>query len=190
MYVSHLDKACQLLGFSSDWRSSAVTGAIKGLANAMDLSLKFDNYMNLTLFRRVITAETLSTDFGKFTYLSFLFVLRGPSEALPAQRAPLTTKLDSQIPHAEKALLGLRKLAGGPIRLILKLGKMKNFRGSAPLMRPCFCGSEYSAPNWISPVRDIWPLVAALPPNPRLTPSLQGSNPNRILKAVLPKENF
>ena len=189
MYVSHLDKACQLLGFSSDWRSSAVTGAIKGLANAMDLSLKFDNYMNLTLFRRVITAETLSTDFGKFMYLSFLFVLRGPSEALPAQRAPLTTKLDSKILQAEKALLGLRKLADGSIRLILKLNKRKNFRGSVPLMRPCFCGSQHFVSNGLCPVHDFWPLVAHLAPKAFIMPSLQKSNLNRILKAILTKLN-
>ena len=106
----------------------------------MDLSLKFDNYMNLTLFRRVMTAETLGADFGKFTYPSILFVLRGPSEALPAQRAPLTARLDSKILQAEKPLLGLRKLSDGSTRLILKLSKTKNSRGSVPLMRPCFCG--------------------------------------------------
>ena len=189
MYVSHLNKACHLLGFPSDWRSSAVVGSIKGLANAMDLSLKFDNYMNLTLFRRVMTAETLGADFGKFMYLSFLFALRGPSEALPAQRSPLTTRLDSKILQAENALIGLRKLSDGSTRLILKLNKRKNFRGSVPLMRPCFCGSGHFVSNGLCPVRDFWPLVISLPPRSWIMPSLQKPNLNRILKATLSNLN-
>ena len=190
MYVSHLNKACQLLGFPSDWGSSAVVGAIKGLSNAMDMSIRFDNYVNLTLFRRAMTAETLRADFGKFMYLSFLFALRGPSEAIPAQRAPLTTRLGSKILQAEKPLIGLRKLSDGSIRLILKLNKRKNLRLSVPLMRPCLCGSEHFVPNGLCPVRDFWLLVAHLPPKSWIMPSLQKSNLNRILKAILWKLNL
>ena len=187
MYVSHLTKACQLLGYGMEWRSSAVQGAVKGLANAMDMSLKFDNYMNLKLFRRVILAETLSTDFGKFMYLSFIFVLRGPSEALPAKRAPLDMRLDTKAIQADKALVGLRKLTDGSLRLILKLNKRKNFRGSVPLMRPCFCGSSHFVSNGLCPVHDFWPLISGITPREFVMPTLQSSNLNRILKALLTK---
>ena len=147
MYVSHLNMARQLIGFPSDWRDSAFAGSIKGLENAMDMSLRFDNYMNLTPFRRVMAAETTHTDFGKSMYLSFLFALRAPSEALPAQRAPVAARLDSEIPQSEKAPIGLRELSDGLIGGALKLSKRMNFRRSVPLMRPCFFGSEHSVPT-------------------------------------------
>ena len=110
MYVSHLAKECQLMGYSLEWRPPAVAGAAKGLADAMDMSLKFDNYTNLTLFRRVITDETLNTDFGKFMYLSVLYVLRGPSEALPEQRAPLAARLDTNAPNPRRSSLAFESL--------------------------------------------------------------------------------
>ena len=78
MYVRHLAKSRQLLGYGMEWMPNAVQGDVKGLSNAMDVNLKFDNYMNLRLFRRVILAETLATNFGKSTYLSFLSSRCGP----------------------------------------------------------------------------------------------------------------
>ena len=76
----------------------------------MDMSLKLGNYMNPALRRRVALAETLGADFGKFMYLSLLYVLRGPSEALPAQRAPPTARLDTQAPKLKMPSLALGSL--------------------------------------------------------------------------------
>ena len=165
MHVSHLAKACQLLGYGAEWRSAAVHGAVKGLANAMDMRPKFDNYTNWEFPRRVLTAETLATDFGMFAYQSFISLLRGPSEALPARRAPLEMRLDTKAIQADKALLWVRKLTGGSLRLILELGKRKDPRGSVPLMRPCFCGAEHFVSDGHCPVRDCAPLVSAVTPS-------------------------
>ena len=118
MYFSHRAKACQLLGLDVLWRDPAVYGAAKGLANAIDSSLKFDNYMTLKLSRMVVFAETLSTDCGKFIYLAFLYVLLGPSEAIPARRAPLALPLDTKAPQSAMDFVGLRTVSGGPPGLV------------------------------------------------------------------------
>ena len=57
MYFAHLAKPCHLLGFSFGWRDASARGDANGLAHAMELSLKFENYMNLKLLRRCITAQ-------------------------------------------------------------------------------------------------------------------------------------
>ena len=146
LYVSHLANASHPMGYGLEWRPSAVYGVARGLENAMGLSLKTDNYWNFTLCRRVVLAETLVTSFGKFVYLSFMFVLRGPSGSIPSQRAPLKDRLDTKVHQAEKALLRLRRLNDGSTRLIPKLNRRKNFRRSAPLMRPCFRDSQEIVP--------------------------------------------
>ena len=121
MYISHLEEAFQLLGYSSEWRSPALAGAAKGLVNAMDMCLEIDNSMNRTCARRVTIAETLRTDFGEFTHSPFFLVLRGPSEALPEKSDPPTATMDTPPLQADQSLLGLRKLADGSTRLILKM---------------------------------------------------------------------
>ena len=151
----------------------------------MDMGLKFDNYMNLKLLRRVITAETADADFGEFTSLSFLLVLRSPTDALPARRAPLTIRLGAKALRADNSMLGLQKLHGGSTRLILKLNKRKNFRSSPPLMRPRFCGSAHFVSSRLCPVRDFWPLFFGCHPRGFIIPSRQGANLDRILKSLL-----
>ena len=138
MYVSHLAEACIQLGIDVLWPTPAVYGAAKGPANAIDWSLKFDNYMTLKLFRRVVIAETLAADFGKFMYLAFLYIARGPSEDIPSRRAPLSLPLGAKAPQCPNAFVGIRTVADGSSRIALKRNVRKNRRGPVPLSRPCF----------------------------------------------------
>ena len=87
-YVAHLAKACQLLNIDPTWYNSAARRVIHGLESAHDVSFKFGNYICKRLFRKILTRETLNSEFGRLFYLDYIFILRLPFGALPATRFP------------------------------------------------------------------------------------------------------
>ena len=44
-YLSHVSKACQLMNLPLNWITPAIRGVAKGLANAQDISFRFDNFI-------------------------------------------------------------------------------------------------------------------------------------------------
>ena len=50
----------------------------------------------------------------------------------------MTTQLDNKSPIDQKPFVGIRTIAGGAPRLIIKMKKRKYPRWSAPLLRPAF----------------------------------------------------
>ena len=185
LYLAHLGKACQLLNIPPTWYTAAVKGAAKGLENAQDFSLKFENYIFKKLFRKLIAHETLNSECGRLFYLAYVFILRLPSEALPAVRAAPTDTLLTRERLPYQSALGLRTLKNGEQRLVLKLRTRKHVRGGAVLMRPCFCDSDTLAGKGICPIHDFWRVAkdSALWGQP-LFPSLLKRNINRIIKGT------
>ena len=187
-YIAHLAKACQLLNIPPTWYNSAVRGVIHGLENAQDVSFKFENYIGKRLFRKIVAHETLSSEFGRLCYMAYVFILRLPSEALPAVRAAPQDSLllRSPLPAQLKALIGTRFLPDDSERLVLKLRPRKATRGGAILMRPCFCDADDLGGKGICPIHDFWPSVcdSSLWEEP-LFPTLRSRNINRILKGML-----
>ena len=192
-YVAHLSKACQLLNINLSWYNSAVRGVIHGLENAQDVSFKFENYIYKRLFRKILAHETFSSEFGRLCYLAYVFILRLPSEALPAHRASPAAELlrRSPLPIDSPVLIGSRFLPDGSERLVLKLRTRKATRGGAILMRPCFFEGGDLGGTGICPVHDFWPTVCAssLWGEP-LFPTLRSRNINRILKGMLRSMNI
>ena len=186
-YVAHVAKACQLLNIPPTWHNAAVRGVIHGLENAQDVSFKFENYIFKRLFRKILAHETLISEFGRLCYLAYVFILRLPSEALPAIRASPSADLlkRSPLPDEIQALIGSRFFPGNSERIALKLKTRKATRGGAILMRPCFCDGDDLGGKGICPVHDFWPAVcsASLWGEP-LFPTLRSRNINRILKGM------
>ena len=184
-YLSHVSKACQLLNLPLTWITPAVRGVAKGLANAQDISFRFDNFIQKELFIRLIRFELLSSEVGRLFYLSYLFLLRVPSEGLPIQRAAVSDVITTKAPQEGKALLGIRVIGDSP-RLVLKLKKRKLNKTGAIMMRPCFCDGTGLVPAGLCPLHNFWPLIQQqILPGELLFPSLQNKNLNRILKAIL-----
>ena len=187
-YVAHLAKACQLLNIAPSWYNSSVRGVIHGLENAQDVSFKFENYIGKRLFRLILAHETLSSEFGRLCFLAYVFILRLPSEALPAVRASPEDDLIKRSPLSAglHSLIGMRFLPDDSERVVLKLRSRKATRGGAILMRPCFCDADDLGGKGICPVHDFWPAVISrsLWGEP-LFPSLRTRNINRILKGML-----
>ena len=185
-YISHLAKACQLLNLPNSWLTPAVRAVSRGLANAQDLSFRFDNFIQRDLFVRMMNFESLRTETGRLFYIAYLFLLRVPSEGLPCIRAEATDILTTKSPQVHQAILGCRMIGEEP-RLILKLKRRKLNKAGAIMMRPCFCDSRNAmVPSGLCPIHDFWPLVQKNNlPGERLFSSLTSKNLNRVLKGVL-----
>ena len=138
------------------WGTPAFVGAMKGLSNAKEWSIKVDNCM----------------------------ALRGPSEAQTSRRAPAVRKLDDTSPKAANAMIGLRALADGSPRLTRKLNKRKNLRAPAPLNRRRVWGEDSFFPNIMCRIRDFRTLVSSHPSNQMLMTDVQKSNMRRAPKAL------
>ena len=185
-YLAHLSKACQLLQIPPTWLTCAVRGVAKGLENAQDLSLKFENYMFKPLFRSLMNHESLNTEWGRLFYLAYVFILRLPSEALPARRAAAGDSLLSRHPLPHQAVLSLRSMPDGQQCLVLKLRTRKHVRSGAVLFRPCFCNGVVLASAGLCPIHDFWRVaIATNDLDSPLFPSLINRNINRVLKGTL-----
>ena len=117
------------------------SGVIHGLGNAQAVSFKFENYISKRLPRKILDRETLISEFGRLCFLDYVFILRLPSEALPAIRESHSADLLNRtpLPSDVQALIGSRVLPDGSGRIVLKIKTRKETRGAAILMRPCFC---------------------------------------------------
>ena len=81
-YISHIMKAAILMRESTDWMWPAIRSVARGLANAQNLSFKFQNYVFASDLLRLLKFAKLSTELGKEAFLSFALLLRVPSETL------------------------------------------------------------------------------------------------------------
>lgn len=141
-----------------NWSTPAVRGVANGLANAQEISFRFDNFMQKELFARLIRFETLYSGIGRLFYLSYLFLLRAPSEGLPIRRAVFTDRITDKSPQEVKALMAVSAIGDSP-RLILKPKKRKLNKTGAVMLRPFFCSGESLVPAGLFPIHDFWPMV-------------------------------
>ena len=189
-YVAHLSKACQLLDMPTGRHDSSVAAVSRGLRKAQNLSFMFPNYIFRPDLIRFLDYETLESEFGMVGFFSFLIPLRVQSEGLPMRRANLNDDILRRTPQKQQALIGLREVAGDQ-RLVLKLNTRKNTRYGSINMRPCFCEGGVLVPRSLCPVHVAWPIIRArVLLGGLLFPSLQRTNLNRVLKAIMGKIGF
>ena len=77
LYVSHLVKAAILMHDGTDWMCPAIRSVARGLANAQNLSFRFQNYMFALDLLRLLRFVKLSTDLGIAAFMSFLLRFEG-----------------------------------------------------------------------------------------------------------------
>ena len=187
LYVNHLVKACHLMGIDNSWKTDIITALAKGLRNKVNPRVRFHNSLAPKILDKIIRHETWSSELARLCYVTFLFLLRLPSEALPLTRAlPNELLLSPDIPSS-KAVIGLREFQGEK-RLVLKLSHRKNTRSVYTAMRPCFCGDNALLPRHNCPIHRFWAAVIEnTEPGSQLFPSLQRANFSRVFRAVLAK---
>ena len=185
IYINHLVKACHLMGIDISWRTELIFSIAKGLSNKPSTKIKFHNSLTPTILDRIIRSESWDSEFARLCYVTYLFMLRLPSEALALYRALPSDKLLTQECCSQKAVIGLREFQGES-RLILKLATRKNSRSAFSATRPCFCGQNALLPRRNCPIHRFWASVLkSTEPGAPLFPSYIGRNVTRVLRAVL-----
>ena len=184
LYINHLMKACHLLSIDTSWRDEGVKAIVKGLSNK-PRKCRFSNSLPPESLDSLIRSESWESPFARLCYVSYLFMLRVPSDALPLTLALPDERLLSDDPPSSRAVIGLRVFQG-QARLILKLSRRKNARDGFTAMRPCFCGVNSLLPQHNCPIHMFWTEVlrTATPGQP-LFPTLLNKNINRVLRAAL-----
>ena len=64
LYISHFEKACQILNISMSWYGPLLLGVIMGLARAHDKSNDFDNVASPTSLRKLIEFDGIDSQFS------------------------------------------------------------------------------------------------------------------------------
>ena len=105
-------------------------------------------------------------EFGTLFLLAYVFLLRVPSEALPAVKSDA-----GMIPGAQSTLY----LSGD--ELCLRLLRRKNKRSGSLLCRKCWCGESAIT----CPIHSLWSRVEKLPQG---SPLFAGVTPARALRVL------
>ena len=111
MYMAHLAKAAILSKQPTDWMCPDIKSVMRGLANAQDLSFKFENFLFADDLLRLIRATKLTSEFGCAAFLSCLFLLRAASETLQIRKAAQHGRISDFAPQGVKILMGSALLA-------------------------------------------------------------------------------
>ena len=113
IYLSHLSEACFLMGFDISWENDIILAIAKGLRNKPDNRDKFHNSLGPTTLGRIIRHESWDSELVRLCYVTYLLMLRLPSEALPLIRSKTDDRLLPTGKSSRQALIGLREFQGG-----------------------------------------------------------------------------
>ena len=190
IYLGHLSKACNLMGFDSSWKNEVIHAIAKGLKNKPSGKNRFHNSLEPPILDRILRHESWNSEFARLCYVTYLFMLRLPSESLPLTRALADGRLLSTDPSSTPATIGLREFQGEQ-RLVIKLNKRKNTKNTFIATRPCFCGENALLPRHNCPIHRFWKAVLAnTEPGGKLFPTFEGGDFSRVLRKVLLKLNI
>ena len=143
----------------TDWLTPDVRPVQKGLAKAQNQSFRFRNYMMATDLLKLIRAAKLNNEFGLSAFMSFLLVLRVPSETLMMRLAAESDCLTQSTPQEHKVLVGIRIFKGEPL-LLAKFAWRKNLPRGCILRRPRLCNEKSDTTRVLCPIRMLWPRMA------------------------------
>lgn len=137
------------------------------------------------LIRKLFDHETLNSECGRLFYLDYVFIIRLPSEALPAMRAGYRERLltrDNLPRQSGRAFaLFLTVTSHGP-----QIPYSQTHEGMCDSSATCFRDSDILAAHGTCPIRDLWWVIRdSTPRGEPLSPSLLKRNINRMIKGAL-----
>ena len=184
MYLHHVQKACQILNFSSDWLTPEIRALAKGLQNSQREDTRFENFISKNQLSDIVRSSTFTDPHVQLWYLSFIYLLRTSNEALPLRRAPAEAELLNKEVHMEETnLIGIRSVAGVK-KLVIRLKSRKNARSGAILIRSCVCSGKVT--ELLCPLHSFWKHIqATIQRGERLFPQISKSAVNKTLKKSL-----
>ena len=147
----------------------------------------FPNFIRSEVIAKILTKETRDGTFAQLCFISFLYALRVPSEALILRRAFLDADLTGHAPMRSPAQIGIRGMLGREC-LVIRFGRRKNLPNGGILHRPCFCKLAATSAKRLCPIHSIWPAIASrVKCGELLFPGYSTQNVNTAIKAVLAK---
>ena len=189
-YLGHLKKGCMLAGTDLGWFTPAVKAASDGLRRAKRGQFAFPNFLFTNDLFFIISNLGWERMFCQLIFITFLFSLRVPSEALLLRRAFADDPISEFVSQDEKALIGVRSFRGTDT-LIIKLSWRKNLDGGCILKRTCLCNLGSKVGDRICPPHRIWPLIRdRVPAGELIFDQYTKNNFNINLKQVLKKLKF
>ena len=186
-YVGYIRKA----GFFSQEPLLYDTAAVKSIIAAPKLEGKgkyrFPNFIQTDTVGEILKHGPRDSPFAKLAYISFLYAIRVPSEALLLRRAYRNDELANFAPMKALALTAIRGEMPNE-RLAIRFLLRANLPQGCILTRPCFCALSRSQDRNLCPVHAIWPAIAArVKPGELRFPGYYGTNVNAKIKAALAK---
>ena len=186
-YVGYVRKACYFLEQPLSWDTAAVKNIVAAIKLLGTGKFRFPNFIRSEFVAKILAKESRDGSFAQLAYISFLYALRVPSEALVLRRSFLDDDLTGFAPIQYKALIGIRGPAGHEC-LVIRFSRRKNLPNGCILSRPCFCKLEARSARRLCPVHAIWPAIAArVRCGEMLFPGYTTQNVNTTIKAVLAK---
>ena len=135
-YLGHLKKASLLAECSLERYSTDVKEIARGLRHAKKTAFQFPNFLYTQDLFAIINFLGWHEEFAQLAFLSFLFSLMIPSEALPMRKAHRHERIEEFIPQNDKVLIGVRPCSKIDC-LIIKMSQRKNLSGGCILKRAC-----------------------------------------------------
>ena len=126
-YTCRIRKACILLQHSTGWFTEEIKTIYRGLRNAQGRSFASPNFLMSGGLLEIITYEGQFAPMAAVAYLSYLFPLRVPSEAIRLEKADRFDKLLTFEPQQAKSLIGVETLRQTPV-LAIKFRFRKDIR--------------------------------------------------------------
>ena len=163
MYTAHLEKGCMFLGVGSGWKTKTVSIAGHGLAKAGDGTGSPRPAVTRGQLIELMRRRGWGDQFAILIFLSWTFLLRIPSEALPLRRERAAQDLESNERLEAKAVAGLVDQ-----KLIIKLNRGKHMAAGSRMVGVCVCehyaqGSlELHVPQLYCPVCHLWPAICRI----------------------------
>ena len=120
IYVTHVEKACLLVGVDTSWKARAVATVGYGLATAGDRPFTPRPAISKVRLRDLVPSVTLLGGLALIALIGWPFLLRILSEWLPLSRHRAGVDHAPEIRLARRGAIGL---SGAQLAIKLKMGK-------------------------------------------------------------------
>jgi hypothetical protein len=153
-YVGYIALACDIMGVSADATKGRLVRRAKTTLKKLDGPPRVRRFLDGVLTAKLFAATVEHDKPAAMLYLfAYAFMLRVPSEALPAEVGEVGS-CDQPLPVGRHSRLGLR--AG---ELVLQLARRKNRLHGSTLVRGCWCRRCAAT----CPVHVLAPWLALMP---------------------------
>ena len=164
-YLSHLTKACGILGIDCGWRyNRAIQMVRNGIVKTIQDPKRERIPLSWNMLLELLKAPGRESE-KLFTLLAWVFILRPESECAGIRRAFQGEEFETLGRNFPDNVVGASVRQDGKRVLALKLAKRKNAAHGLVIQRRCSCDKlheeEFHLAKEICPTCRLWPIILA-----------------------------